>query len=144
MREIAMSKNWIAVASADHVRRGKAGGFMQVNHGKAAPLKRIRPGDHIIYYSPTAVYRAADGLQAFTAIGTVKDGQPYQGFMGEGFTPFRRDVDWRAEARETPIRPLLQMLELTAGKPNWGAPFRFGLVEISDADFAVIKQAMAG
>lgn len=136
-----MTRNWIAVASADHVRRGIVGGFMQVNHGKAAPLKRIRPGDHIIYYSPTRVYRAADGLQSFTAIGTVQDGEPYQGDMGAGFTPFRRDVAWR-KAREVRIRPLVELLELTAGKPNWGALFRFGLVEISDADFAMILDAM--
>jgi hypothetical protein len=30
--------HWIAVASAEHVRLGQAGGFMQVSHGKAAPL----------------------------------------------------------------------------------------------------------
>lgn len=137
-----LTRNWIAVASADHVRRGIAGGFMQVNHGKEAPLKRVRPGDNIIYYSPTEQYRAADRLQAFTAIGIVRPGEPYQGFMGEGFTPFRRDVDWR-KAHETPIRPLLPILEFTAGRPNWGAPFRFGPVEISGQDFQTIEQAMA-
>ena len=135
-------RNWICVASAEHVRRGVAGGFMQVNHGKAAPLKRIRPGDRVIYYSPSEVMRVADGLQSFTAIGTVKEGEPYQGEMGGGFTPFRRDVAWR-QARETPIRPLLDRLEFTAGKPNWGAPFRYGLVEIGEADFRLIDQAMA-
>ena len=46
--------------------------------------------------------------------------------MGGGFRPFRRDVDW-AEARETPITPLLGRLDLTAGKPNWGYQLRFGL-----------------
>ena len=115
---------------------------MQVNHGKAAPLKRIRPGDRVIYYSPSEVMRVADGLQSFTAIGTVKEGEPYQGEMGGGFTPFRRDVAWR-QARETPIRPLLGRLEFTVGKPNWGAPFRYGLVEIGEADFRLIDQAMA-
>ena len=135
-------RNWICVASAEHVRRGVAGGFMQVNHGKAAPLKRIRPGDRVIYYSPSEVMRVADGLQSFTAIGTVKEGEPYQGEMGGGFTPFRRDVAWR-QARETPIRPLLDRLGFTAGKPNWGAPFRYGLVEIGEADFSLIEQAMA-
>lgn len=136
-----MARNWIGVASADHVRRGVAGGFMQVNHGKAAPLRRIKPGDTIIYYSPTEVYRATDGLQAFTAIGTVKEGEPYQGEMGGGFTPYRRDVAWR-KARETPIRPLLDRLDLTRDKRNWGAPFRYGLVEVTDADRATIEQAM--
>ena len=36
-----MSAYWIAVASAEHVRRGRGDGFMQVTHGKAAPLKRL-------------------------------------------------------------------------------------------------------
>lgn len=33
-------KSWIAVASAEHVRSGRSQGFMQVCHGKAAPLRR--------------------------------------------------------------------------------------------------------
>lgn len=137
-----MSAYWIAVASADHVRRGRLGGFMQVNHGKAAPLRRVKPGDGIIYYSPTTVLGEKDGLQAFTAIGTVREGEPYQGDMGGGFTPFRRDVAW-AKAEETSIKPLLDRLEFTAGKSNWGYQLRFGLFEISDHDFRVIAEAMA-
>lgn len=46
---------WIAVACAEHVARGVAGGFMQVSHGKRAPLVRIRPGDRVAYYSPSRV-----------------------------------------------------------------------------------------
>ncbi|PZV33734.1 EVE domain-containing protein [Mesorhizobium kowhaii] len=137
-----MSAYWIAVASAEHVRRGRLGGFMQVNHGKAAPLRRVKPGDGIIYYSPTTVLGEKDGLQAFTAIGTVREGEPYQGDMGGGFTPFRRDVAW-AKAEETSIKPLLDRLEFTAGKSNWGYQLRFGLFEISDHDFRVIAEAMA-
>ncbi|RUX09829.1 MAG: EVE domain-containing protein [Mesorhizobium sp.] len=136
-----MSAYWIAVASAQHVRRGRQGGFMQVNHGKAAPLRRVRPGDGIVYYSPTTVLGEKDGLQAFTAIGTVREGEPYQGEMGGGFTPFRRDVGW-AQAGETPIKPLLERLEFTAGKSNWGYQLRFGLFPISAADFALIARAM--
>ncbi|MBY0464817.1 MAG: EVE domain-containing protein, partial [Burkholderiales bacterium] len=48
-------RNWIAVASADHARRGRdemTPGFMQVCHGKCAPLKRMRPGDRVAYYAP--------------------------------------------------------------------------------------------
>ncbi|MBN9218184.1 MAG: EVE domain-containing protein [Mesorhizobium sp.] len=136
-----MSSNWIAVASAQHVRRGRKEGFMQVNHGKAAPLRRIRPGDGIVYYSPTTILGQKDGLQAFTAIGTVRDGEPYQGEMGGGFTPFRHDVEWAA-AEEAPIKPLLERLEFTAGKLNWGYQLRFGLFQVSAADFALIAQAM--
>ncbi|TGQ82126.1 EVE domain-containing protein [Mesorhizobium sp. M8A.F.Ca.ET.207.01.1.1] len=136
-----MSAYWIAVASAQHVRRGRQGGFMQVNHGKVAPLRRIRPDDGVVYYSPTTVMGQKNGLQAFTAIGTVREGEPYQGEMGGGFTPFRRDVDW-AQAQETPIKPLLERLEFTAGKSNWGYQLRFGLLAISAADFALIARAM--
>jgi len=68
-----MSKNWIAVASAEHVRLGRSQGFMQVSHGKAAPLRRIRSGDRVVFYSPTEAFRGKDRLRAFTAIGIVKE-----------------------------------------------------------------------
>jgi hypothetical protein len=35
----------------------EAKGFMQVSHGKAAPLRRIHPGDWVVYYSPTTAKR---------------------------------------------------------------------------------------
>lgn len=44
--------------------------------------------------------------------------------------------------RATPIAPLLDQLELTAGKKNWGYQLRFGLVAISDHDMASIAAAM--
>ena len=136
-----MSGHWIAVASAEHVRRGRRDGFMQVNHGKAAPLRRIKPGDGIVYYSPTTILGEKDGLQSFTAIGTVREGEPYQGDMGGGFTPYRRDVEW-AKAQEAPIKPLLDRLEFTAGKSNWGYQLRFGLFALSEGDFSLIAEAM--
>jgi len=142
MKPAGKPRHWIAVASAEHVRRGVAGGFMHVNHGKAAPLRRIRPGDSVVYYSPSEVYGIKDGLQSFTALGVVRDGEPYQGVMGGGFVAYRRDVDWHAAAHDVPIRGLLDRLELTAGRPNWGQVFRFGLVEVAESDAAVIAAAM--
>jgi len=114
---------------------------MQVCHGKAAPLRRMRAGDRVVYYSPTDRFRAADGLKSFTAIGTVLPGEPYRFDMGGGFIPFRRDVSWWP-AEETPIRPLLDRLELTAGVRNWGYPFRFGLLPVSLRDFNLIAEEM--
>ena len=134
-------KCWIAVASANHVAIGRAQGFMQVNHGKSAPLKRVLPGDALIYYAPTHTFGGKDRLQAFVAYGRVAAGEIYQGHMAEGFTPFRRDVLW-ADAASAPIAPLLQHLSFTAGKPNWGAPFRYGLFEIAESDRALIASAM--
>jgi hypothetical protein len=136
-----MSKYWIAVASAEHARKGGAGGFMQVNHGKKAPLQRLAPGDGIVYYSPTSTFRGSDKLQAFTLIGRVKDGDIYVGQMGGDFTPWRRDVDF-TPGRDAPIGPLLDRLDFTRGNRNWGYQMRFGLFEISEADFRTIADAM--
>ena len=98
-----MSASWLAVASAEHVAIGRRDGFMQVGHGKGAPLKRLHAGDRIAYYSPVRVFGGKDACQAFTAIGTVRDERVYQGDMGGGFLPLRRDVDWLT-AHEAPIR----------------------------------------
>lgn len=135
-------RNWIAIASAEHVRLGREGGFMQVCHGKPAPLRRIQPGDGVVYYSPTTRLGGKDRLQTFTALGTARDKAPYLSDMGNGFQPWRRDVDWR-NTTDAPIRPLLDRLSFTAGKPNWGYAFRFGLLAIEPEDFALIATAMA-
>ena len=137
-----MSQSWLAVASAEHVRLGRAGGFMQVNHGKAAPLRRIQPGDRVAYYSPTLAFGGKDRLQAFTAVGVVREGQPYQFDMGGGFCPYRRDVVWM-KASEAPIQPLLEQLEFTAGRRNWGYQLRFGLLAVSEGDMDSIALAMS-
>ena len=133
--------HWIAVASAEHVAIGRAQGFMQVGHGKGAPLRRLHAGDRIAYYSPVRVFGAKEACQAFTAIGTVRDERVYQGVMAGGFEPFRKDVDWLA-AREAPIRPLLEALSFTQGKSNWGYAFRFGLLKVTADDMALIARAM--
>jgi hypothetical protein len=136
-----MTKHWIVVASAEHVRRGLAGGFIQAGHGKEAPLRRMKRGDGIVCYSPTEMLGGKDRLQAFTAIGFVKDDNIYAVDMTPGFRPFRRDVTfWQSEP--TSISALLDELALTRGHRHWGAKFRFGLVEISHSDFKKIANAM--
>ena len=136
-----MNSNWIAVASAEHVSLGRADGFMQVCHGKSAPLKRVTPGSRVAYYSPTAHFGGKDKLQSFTAIGVVKTSEPYQFDMGSGFHPFRREVRW-LKAQPAPIQPLLDKLEFSAGVRNWGQKFRYGLFSISDHDMDMIADAM--
>jgi len=135
------TRYWIAVACADHARRGKREGFMQVCHGKGAPLRRLQAGDGVVYYSPTTAMGKPDRLQAFTTIGRVKDARTYQADMGNGFEPFRRNVAYH-DASEAPIAPLLGLLALTHAKRNWAYQYRFGLVEITEEDFAVIAHAM--
>ncbi len=134
-------KNWIAVASAEHVRLGRAAGFMQVCHGKPAPLRRIRPGDAVVYYSPAEQFGSKLPLRAFTAIGTALPAAPYEVEMHPGFRPWRRKVAW-LPAREVPIAPLLDRLAFSAGKRNWAYPMRFGLFEIDGPDMLEIARAM--
>ena len=118
--------NWVAVASEEHVRKGRKAGFMQVCHRKIVPLKRINGGDCIIYYSPTLHFQGKDKLQAFTAFGTATQEEPYQVDMGNGFCPYRRNVIW-SNARETLIKPLIQHLEFSKYNRNRGYQLRFGL-----------------
>jgi hypothetical protein len=135
-------KYWLAIASTDHVQRGRAEGFMQVCHGKSAPLRRLKRGDGVIYYSPATTMGGKDRLQSFTAQGVISNDAVYQVDMGQGFLPYRRNVQWSG-TMIIPIRPLLDKLELTRGKSSWAYPFRFGLLELSEHDFKMITEAMA-
>ena len=74
---------WIGVVSKDHVDIGVAGGFTQVNHGKAGPLERMHAGDGFAFYSPRTTYPDGESLQAFTAIGRIRNGNVYQVTVGE-------------------------------------------------------------
>ena len=137
-------KNWFAVASADHARRGrdhKPLGFMQVGHGKLAPLRRIQPGDRVAYYAPALTIGGKDKLQSFVSIGIVAPGDAYEFDMGGGFVPWRRDVAY-VLADEAPIEPLLDRFEFVEDRRKWGSKFRFGLFEVSDHDMLLIAKAM--
>lgn len=134
-------RNWIAVACAEHVRRGYGLGIMQVCHGKAAPLRRIGAGDRVAYYSPTLTFRGSDKCQSFTAFGIVRDTNVYQVDMGNGFCPFRRDLDWQP-VHEAPIHPLLDQLDFTRGQRSWGYAFRYGLFPVSAHDMDLIADEL--
>jgi hypothetical protein len=139
-----MPNNWIAVASAEHARRGCAvleHGFMQVCHGKCAPLKRVAPGDRVAYYAPTVTMGGKDKLQSFVSIGVVQAGEPYAFDMGGGFVPYRRNVHY-VSAQEASIVPLLEHFEFVEDRARWGYKFRFGLFKVSDADMRLIAGAM--
>jgi hypothetical protein len=138
--ELAM-RFWIGVASRDHVEKGVEGGFCQLCHGKAAAMRKLSPGDAIIYYSPKSEIRGGDPVQAFTAIGRIKEGAAYSFDTGGGFAPFRRDVDFMP-CHAAPIRPLIERLSFIRNKRAWGAAFRFGQIEINEADFRIIAEAM--
>ncbi|MGV0959096.1 MAG: EVE domain-containing protein [Limnohabitans sp.] len=136
---------WIGVVSRSHVLRGVAGGFAQMNHGKQAPLQRMKAGDGLIYYSPREAYPDGAPLQAFTALGFIRTGEVYPHDMTPdgvpGFVPWRMDVDYQV-VQSAPIKPLMAQLDFITDKTHWGAAFRFGQVKISEADFWRVAVAM--
>jgi hypothetical protein len=144
---------WIGVVSKDHVALGVAGGFTQLNHGKAGPLERMRAGDGFAFYSPRTAYPDGAPLQAFTAIGRIRDGNVYQAAQGmtgtegrkevgtDDVKPFRLAVDY-LPAHDVPIKPLIEELSFIRSKMHWGAAFRFGYLRVPEADFAKIAAAM--
>jgi len=132
---------WIGVVSREHVRLGINGGFIQLGHGKKAPVQRLRAGDALVMYSPRTAYPDGEPLQAFTAIGVVSTGKVYQVQMTEDFKPYRVDVRF-LKAKEAPIKPLIDALSFIKSKAHWGAAFRFGQIKIPAEDFKLIAKAM--
>ena len=136
-----MTRYWIGVACKEHVQRGVAGGFAQVCHGKPGPLKSMKEGDWMIYYSPTLRFGIKKPCQSFTAIGKIEAGDPYTFPMSQDFIPWRRDVSF-LKSKEALIEPLLDNLSFIKDKKRWGFPFRRGCFEISEEDFQCIAHAM--
>jgi hypothetical protein len=130
---------WLGVVSQAHVMRGVKGGFAQLCHGKAQPLRRMRKGDWLVYYSP-AVEMNGEPLRAFTAVGRVEDDEVFQYDMGNGFVPFRRRVKY-ARIKPVLLETLQRRLEL-CGRPNWGMALRRGHLPLTPKDFATISSAM--
>jgi len=138
---VAARNYWIGVVSRSHVQLGRQGGFVQLGHGKRAPLERLRAGDGLVMYSPRTSYPDGEALQSFTAIGIVISGEIYQVEMSPGFKPYRVDVSY-LDCREAPIRPLVERLSFIRSKTHWGAAFRFGQLSVPADDFALIARAM--
>jgi predicted RNA-binding protein len=139
--DTGQTKYWVVVVSRDHLERGKQLGIVQANHGQAAPMKPMNPRDFIVFYSPKRQYEGKEPYKKFTAIARVKEGEIYQGDMGGGFIPYRRDVEF-LPCQEADIIPLIDQLSFIHNKKNWGFVFRLGFFEIPKADFETISKEM--
>ncbi|KRE47624.1 hypothetical protein ASG92_10370 [Arthrobacter sp. Soil736] len=131
---------WLAVVSAEHVRRAVALGIAQIGHGKRANLSRMHAGDTLIFYSP--VQRLGDRipLRHFTALGEIADDEIWQADEGD-FKPFRRRVNY-ADTAPVELGSVRDQLHLTA-EANWGYQLRRGLVPLDAHDVNVLRFAMA-
>jgi len=137
-----MAQNyWILVASHEHVKNGVKEGIAQVCHGKAGPLKRIKKGDWILYYSSKEIFGEKEPCQKFTAIGQCMSEEPYQFDMGGGFVPFRKKIHY-LKCTEAPIIPLIPQMTVIKNKARWGGAFRFGMLKIPHQDFMMIANEM--
>ncbi|PIF46332.1 EVE domain-containing protein [Chryseobacterium sp. 52] len=134
-------KYWIIVASKDHVKAGIAEGIAQACHGKVAPLKRMKKGDCIIYYSGKQTLGNPDKCQEFTAVGKVLDDEIYQFQVSGDFCPSRRNIEF-LPCKDISILPLIDDLDCIQNKKSWGYPFRFGFFEINKHDFELISSQM--
>ena len=135
------TKYWIIVASKDHVKSGIETGIAQACHGKSAPLKRMRKGDFVIYYSGRQIMEKPEKCQEFTAIGKVKDDEVYTFQVSTDFHPLRRHIDFY-ENEDISIRSLINHLDFIQNKKSWGYAFRFGFLEIQKHDFELISSLM--
>lgn len=135
------AKYWIIVASKDHVEVGVAQGIAQACHGKSSPLKRMKKGDFVIYYSGKQTMGKPDKCQEFTAIGKVITEETYTVKVSEDFCPSRREMEF-FECKNVSILPLIDDLDFIPNKKSWGYPFRFGFFEIKQNDFELISSKM--
>lgn len=131
---------WINTISRDHVIRGVMGGFTQANHGQRTGVARLKKGDWMVFYSPKSAFVDGEPLQSFTALCQISDDEPYQ-VRVDGREPWRRNADFK-KSHETSIKPLIGDLNFITDKTHWGYKFRFGLFQIPEADFELIKNAM--
>lgn len=83
----------------------------------------------MIDYFPKLEFGGKEKCQAFTAIGRVIGKEIYDYDMGNGFIPFRRDIQF-FDGCEVSILPLIPHLNFIQNKGYWGYIFRFGLWEI--------------
>ena len=117
-----MSRFWVGVASREHVKAAVHGGFCQLNHGKETPVRELDRSDKMIFYSPRTQMKGGEALQAFTAVGTIIDDEPYQVEQAKGFHPFRRKTRY-FKAKEAPIQLMLDDLSFTRDRSNWSTKF---------------------
>jgi len=134
---------WMGVASANHAREGRDGGFAQLGHGKHIAVKSLKKGDWIVYYSPREGMGEGASVQAFTTIGRVTSDAPYRFEQAMGFNPYRVDVDYLRDAKMAPIKPLLPELRLTRDQgSNWGIVMRGPKRRLDEEDMRRIADAM--
>ncbi len=129
--------HWIAVISRAHARIAAGSGFLQVCHGKAAPLRRTAAGDEVFIYCPREAMGAGEVLKRIEFRCTFDDDRVYQVEQAPGFKPFRKDVTFDPGFVGVAIHDV-GGLDLTAD-PHWGMRARQGFFQISPEDAGLLR-----
>jgi predicted RNA-binding protein len=75
-------------------------------------------------------------------MGQVRDEDLYRGVMGDGFEPWRRNVDFTENITEVDIKTLLFDLRFVKDVKRWGFPLMYGFLEINESDGELIRGKM--
>ncbi len=132
---------WVNTVSLDHVEAAVEGGFTQADHGANTRLRRPRPGDQMVFYSPRTSLHGGTPVRQFTALATITGERPYQVKISEDFQPWRLAVQFRPSVR-VDAKPLVEQLSFVKDPSHWGLPFRRGLFTIPENDFLLISGSM--
>lgn len=135
-------KYWIGVAHLKQAKAAEGAGFVAFSHGRESAVRKVSPGDRVIYYSPKTDFEGT-AVQAFVALATVM-GEPEQRQMpNTDFTPWTRAAEFTTVS-EVPVKPMLEDLTFVTNPRHWGMAFRRSLFEITEGDFILISNAMRG
>ena len=108
---------------------------------RPARWSAMHAGDGFAFYSPRTSYSRWHAAAGVYRHRTRSLGNGLSGGDGRRFSsvsPRRRF----SSAEPAPVKPLLPALSFIRSKTHWGAAFRFGVVRVPAADFAVIAAAM--
>ncbi|CDG22242.1 conserved protein of unknown function [Xenorhabdus poinarii G6] len=133
-------KHWIAVISRAHARIAADSGFLQVCHGKAAPLRKTRAGDEVFIYCPRSEIGSGEILKTVEYQCVFNDDDIYQVEQFPGFKPFRKNVTFNRNFQSVALKDVIG-LEFNTD-PHWGMLARRGFFEISTHDAELLRIAM--
>lgn len=135
------ARHWIGVVHLHQAVALRDGGFVAFSRGAEAPVRKVEPGDHVVFYAPKTDFDG-DTVQAFVALAQVADGPVTERDMpGTAFRPWSRPALFQ-EVNQFPVRPLLEALSFVQSPRHWGMAFRRSLFEIPAADFDLIATGM--
>ena len=134
-------KYWISVISNDQAQAGAEGGFIQAAQNKTGTIQTLAKGDVVFSYAPGTLFRGGKILQAFTAVARVADDEASPTETSAGARPWRRKATSLA-CDETPIAPLISLLDFVRDKAAWEMSLRRGMFEIGKDDARRIAEAM--